>query len=395
MRKGLIGFARAMRALALVIGGFVLLSVAIEVLPSLPRKARLLHADLTGRALTPPVDVTAYKGADWVDRYWYEDRMARSFRWEPYVYWRMKPYAGETLTVDARGLRRTVHPYAPPGGKAVDVWTFGGSTMWGFGVPDRYTIASDLAAALADPRVAVTNYGENGWVATQSLLMLMMDLRAGRRPDVVVFYDGYNDTYATAQGLPPGTPMNEFRRRAEFGLSLFEERGRTYLQALQFAYYSTWKAARNLGQSLATDAAAPGAEAIWSDAEGVVDAYAFLVDRVRDLAAAYGFTPLFVWQPIPGVDPGALPEPGAPAVAEDGLTGRARAVYRLAHARFAGAADVVFLDGLLPPDAPVYLDYVHLSPDGNRAVAEALAPLVAARLPGAASDRPTEGETAP
>ena len=56
---------------------------------------------------------------------------------------------------------------------------------------------------------AVTNFGETGYVSTQNLIALMLELRAGRRPDVVVFYDGVNDTYSAYSQQRAGLPHNE------------------------------------------------------------------------------------------------------------------------------------------------------------------------------------------
>ena len=48
--------------------------------------------------------------------------------------------------------------------------------------------------------VCVRNYGETGWVSTQELIKLMLELkRTGRKPDLVIFYDGANDVYLPYQ----------------------------------------------------------------------------------------------------------------------------------------------------------------------------------------------------
>jgi hypothetical protein len=74
--------------------------------------------------------------------------------------------------------------------------------MWGTGSPDWGTIAARLQAGLAKRRrgtVCVTNFGETGYVSTQSVVMLLMQLKLGNIPNAVVFYDGPNDSYAAYQ----------------------------------------------------------------------------------------------------------------------------------------------------------------------------------------------------
>ena len=50
----------------------------------------------------------------------------------------------------------------------------------------------------------VRNLGRRGFVSTQEVIYLMRELQAGRRPDVVVFYNGVND--AAAVSLWPEFP---------------------------------------------------------------------------------------------------------------------------------------------------------------------------------------------
>ena len=46
------------------------------------------------------------------------------------------------------------------------------------------------------------------------VLQLMLDLRTGERPDVVMFYDGINDVASAVQRGVAGDPQNESRRVA-------------------------------------------------------------------------------------------------------------------------------------------------------------------------------------
>jgi lysophospholipase L1-like esterase len=70
------------------------------------------------------------------------------------------------------------------------VYFFGGSTMWGFWAPEARTIPSLFAAAT---KVRSENYGEIGYTAHQSLVLLLQLLQSGHRPSLVIFYDGVND----------------------------------------------------------------------------------------------------------------------------------------------------------------------------------------------------------
>jgi lysophospholipase L1-like esterase len=94
------------------------------------------------------------------------------------------------------------------------VWMFGGSAVWGTGVEWTETMPSYLAKYGYD----VTNYGETGYVSTQQLILLIQELKTDT-PDIVIFYDGFNDIYSAYQQGVAGLPMNEFNRAKEFNLS--------------------------------------------------------------------------------------------------------------------------------------------------------------------------------
>ncbi len=96
----------------------------------------------------------------------------------------------------------------------------GGSSLWGFGARDDQTIPSLLARNLDQRgwRVELKNLSEIGYVSTQELIALVRELQAGYRPDVVIFYDGVNDTTSALLEGEAGLTTNEVNRRQEFNL---------------------------------------------------------------------------------------------------------------------------------------------------------------------------------
>ena len=78
----------------------------------------------------------------------------------------------------------------------------GGSTVWGTGSADWNTLPAHLQTELqrvsARP-VCVVNFGESAYVLTQSVLQLLLQLQAGNVPDLVIWYEGYNDAYSAYQ----------------------------------------------------------------------------------------------------------------------------------------------------------------------------------------------------
>lgn len=101
--------------------------------------------------------------------------------------------------------------WAPPGDPDLEVWFFGGSSMYGIGQRDDHTIPSVVArlAAADGIRLEVVNFGVAGYVRWQEAGLFHRLLRDRPRPDLVVFYDGINDATLycrqRAEGIDPAT----------------------------------------------------------------------------------------------------------------------------------------------------------------------------------------------
>ena len=159
----------------------------------------------------------------WVDKYYKE--FSRSFvaQWRSYVYWRRKPYHGNHINIDTNGIRLTTltKPIQQESRTPVKIFMFGGSTIWGTGARDAFTIPSILLQELHNKGVAteVINFGETGYVSTQEVIALLLQLQKGQLPDLVIFYDGINDLFSAYQQRVAGLTENEYNRVNEFNLS--------------------------------------------------------------------------------------------------------------------------------------------------------------------------------
>lgn len=103
-------------------------------------------------------------------------------------------YRSATVNVIG-GERKTMAP-APCSCTPREVWLVGGSAAFGSGQRDLHTIASNLVrlAAAEGRSVRVRNLGVPGYTLWQEYLLVIGRLaRPGSRPDLVIFYDGFND----------------------------------------------------------------------------------------------------------------------------------------------------------------------------------------------------------
>jgi hypothetical protein len=126
---------------------------------------------------------------------------ARSLAYEPFTEFKERPYAGKYVNVDVNGFRVTEGqgPWPPDGGRYFNVFLFGGSTAFGFGVADGQTVASHLQAFLSGAgllkEVRVYNFGRGSYYSTQERILFEKLVGAGFRPDLAVFIDGLNDSH--------------------------------------------------------------------------------------------------------------------------------------------------------------------------------------------------------
>jgi len=292
-RKLLVGLGRALHFSWDILGITLLMLVTLVVLFGLGRRL-LSRPDRTLEQTHP------YAAESWFPQLESEYQASLRMQWEPYTYWRRRAITGQYVNVDSLGHRRTI-PSGPVAGPARQVILLGGSTLWGTGERDAHTIPSQIAVQLAAAGirdVRVENFGETGYVFTQELLRLLLELRQGARPALVVFYDGLNDLFATAIDGACGIPQNERRRAVEFAIGRFlNTRAWSEFKDL---VGTAWT--RGVGGQTA-DARAPAGAS--RDSVGSIRArqtltcYEATAKLVEALAGAYGFQVLYVWQPMP------------------------------------------------------------------------------------------------
>lgn len=333
----------------------------------------------------------AYAGADWSAAYFDEFRRAIRVEWKPYVEWWQRPFRGDFVTIDERGLRPTPGERNARNGE-VRILCFGGSTMMGMGARDEHTIPAILARQLTElgHPVTVTNYGQLGHNSTQEAITLQQLLKAGERFDVALFYDGVNEMACAEQTGRADGLFNEARRRAEFNLLLPERQRDLFTAALMAAAPRTLRRLRELtGFSLRGPAPAPPADLSQIDiptlGRQVIASYQENLQLIRMLAREYGFIPLFFWQPVITTkklktadeqrwERDYTHNPAARARLYQAIVDERRHCQELSQ-----ASDAIDLSALFDGwSAPVYIDLYHLSEPGNAAVAAAMLPAVAA-----------------
>jgi lysophospholipase L1-like esterase len=283
------------------------------------------------------------------------------------------------------GVRRTAVPSPPASADPLDVFFFGGSTMFGSYQREDHTIPAEFARLAAADGVAVraVNHGRMGYVNWQEVLQLEELVTRGSVPDVAVFYDGFNDLLSQFTLGPHDEPThvgaNEIDQQLREGVRPGEESLRKALSREWKERSLVHRLARSLGIA---DREATGIASIGSSFQGAqpdqperrgvkaATIHARGVEIARRLASSYGFESAFFWQPSlysKRVRPGE--EELASTLGADPPSWRA--ADRAARARLRSPVRDVG-DALDQVGSPVMYDFVHTNEAGARAVARRL-----------------------
>ena len=224
-------------------------------------------------------------------------RADHEFEYEPLTGFRERPYRGKYVNVDPAGFRfsKNQAPW-PPNPQATNIFIFGGSTAFGYYLPDDETISSYLQAYLSERHsrnpVAVYNFARPAYISSQELVLFQQLLRSGYVPQVAIFIDGLND-FILADGVPKFTGQ----------LRAFMD-GQTNSNPLNDI--PMVRAAQRLKDRWAPTAAAsepqPDKAPVYDDPvllHSAVDRWLANKKMIELTGQGYGVRTVFVWQPVP------------------------------------------------------------------------------------------------
>lgn len=141
-----------------------------------------------------------YEHFPWGDEF-LKQRSITGVQYMPYSIWNNVPINSKFQNYTKDGVRITVNHGESEKKSKYKVFIFGGSTVQNSETPDDYTIASRLSFHLNNAHKDIFfechNYGVSAHVNTQSLMRFFHLLQLGfpetGKPDLVIFYDGFND----------------------------------------------------------------------------------------------------------------------------------------------------------------------------------------------------------
>lgn len=405
VRRSASGAVRILRDAWLIVGITLALLVALEVAYRPESAARLALRRLRAAPASEPPD--PWSATAWAVDYMHDDSLEGKFRWKPYVYLRNPTFTGRVMSVDAEGRRVTVQQSRSA--RPFEVWVFGGSTAFGWFQRDSFTIASEIARQLAPRNVKVTNFGVPGFVFTQELLELQGELRAGRHPDVVLFYDGVNDMWTALLDGVAGLTENEVNRAADFaaGRARAADSAATLRADARVTAHSIMQVARRLlfvRRLRGLPPQFPPRISSDSAARSVAHTYAATVRIAEAMAKEFGFSVVYAWQPslLSTHKPMTKRERWLVESFKDTVFGQEfRAGMGLVRAPLSAQMKPLVRDRFLDLSdlfrsarGEVYVDvYGHTYESANTVIAAAMIPAIVRALPDSGASRTVASET--
>ncbi len=340
---------------------FVMANVIYWAIPAFSAVSDLVRHSgirITKKSLPPPLG-----NFDWANTYQTELR-ALTTRYVAYLGWRRGEFTGKEINiVGPYDQRKTVND-GTKGDKKV--YFFGGSTMWGEGSNDPGTIPSQYAAATG---VRSENFGETAYTAHQSLVLLIQLLQDGHRPDLVVFYDGVNDVTFKCEA------NNNIHSTA------YERLFRKQLdtRSNSFAYY--WapvdrmiqKVNRSISRLMKRPRHRHNCDKNPEKAEAVAESLIKDWEFARMLVEAHGGKFVAVLQPVVYTNSSDRVRKRGPR----SLGNQFDTVYPLIRKNMAGKSYLADVSDALNAEPRVYIDFCHVTPPGNRAIAQRIAAITA------------------
>ena len=124
---------------------------------------------------------------------------SRPYLYEPFTEFKERPYRGNYVNVDEHGFRFSKNQASwPPDPMTFNIFVFGGSKTFGYGVSDVETIPSRLQEILRQTLgkpVSIFNFGRGYYYSTQERILFERLLAEGHIPTLAIFIDGVNDFY--------------------------------------------------------------------------------------------------------------------------------------------------------------------------------------------------------
>jgi hypothetical protein len=280
---------------------------------------------------------------------------ANKYTYEPWLMFRVSDY--NSTYVNVNGFERKcipseiINPLSPD---TIDIFFFGGSTMYGWNLSDAETIPSQVLSIYKKKypdgkSVRIRNYGITYYYSKQELMLLSKLIFEGQRPEIVVFMDGLNDFYPSRM-LFYDRPYFAYAMQQVLDDKMFEKSRRTIVDSSEIFY----KDVRNVD--------AP------EYYQHLCEKYLGYVKNGTELANMAGAKSYFVCQPVPFFN---YPNNEKDPISHKDKSDRFNFIYPLLRKQQDSISNFLFLGDMLQHENGFpFIDQLHYSPAFAGKIAE-------------------------
>jgi len=220
------------------------------------------------------------------------------YLYEPFTQFKERPTSGNYVNVAEAGFRITKNqgPW-PPDPENFNVFLFGGSTTFGYGLPDNQTIASylqDYLSQVKEERVAVYNFGRGAYFSTQERIFFEQLLTSGHIPDLAIFIDGLNEFYFNQPLFTKH--LEQFQRFNGEPLGALKFYGSMEIKKLPITRLARFFGDLIIKKEELSEKVAYNDPSVINQ---LINRYLENKKIIEAAAAVYEVAPIFVWQPAP------------------------------------------------------------------------------------------------
>ena len=303
----------------------------------------------------------------------FRDYASLQHEYYAFVGWKTLPYKGKTTTIDQTGNRtHTAPPFDGPVDRSVHF--FGGSTVWGEGSDDQHTIPALFNEFVPDHRVF--NHGQLAYNTRQNVDALITLYNKKIHPDVVIFYDGVNDPAflcpSVINELPAHRLVPMFRQR------IYVSKPQVVKDILNKIFTENIFRMVRRNSAKADKASAYDCLSNPEKAEAIAEMFMMNWELAHEIVTQRGGKFIAFLQPAALV--------GNPRTdhldLDENLKANFADVYKRIQKKIREKNHpwIYDLSNLLDGQEHIFIDFCHVSPNGNEKVARAIADIVKPQL---------------
>lgn len=284
-----------------------------------------------------------------------ETKQSLLFEYTAWVMYKSVDINGKYVNV-SQFVRKSVPEFSKASSdSAINIYFFGGSTLFGVHAADNETIPAYFAALCKEKgiqkNIHVVNYGIPTYFSYQEFMLFFQLLQQDKTPKIAVFLDGLNDFLSINEASQKRPMLNHYFQ------TIFNAAAPVnHAEQLEYSFQYSFRL--------------PSKDSISILSTQLANNYLKTQDQIRTIAKAYNVQPIFFLQPVPFYDyTGVTKDP----VCDKNYRPQFQLIYPKLEEKSKTSPGFFFLGHLLKEETGYpFADALHYSPSFSKKIATAM-----------------------